>query len=240
MKIPKFSIILPTHNRANMLHRALNSVAAQTYPDFELVIIDDYSTDKTKDLVEEYGDERFTYIRQEERTERVVATNRGMKEATGEWLCFLDSDDMYVPYYLEMLSMAITEAPKAKIFNFGGFNVHRNYTTTLREPFRPEKKGKGHEMFRSGGIANGHFIFKRELLDEVGYLPEGMNCWLFADAFKEKFPELKPLYENQAELGNPWGQDFALAYMLTRKHYSIPLDIYLYIIWGREEKKLEI
>lgn len=236
---PSFSIVLPTHNRAHMIRRALNSVQAQVFEDFELLVVDDGSTDNTKEIVESYNDPRFRYIYQD-RGERVKAYNTGFKEATGKWLCMLDSDDMYVPYYLELLFMAITEVPEAKIFNFGGINVHRNYSTTLREPFRPAKKGKGHEIFKSGDIANGHFIFKRELLEETGYLPEEINCWLFAEAFKKQFPELYPLYENQAELGNPWGQDYALAYMLTRNHHMYPLDIYLYIVWGREEKKLEI
>jgi len=239
MKAPKFSIIVPTYQRVKMLPRALNSLRYQNFDDFEVIIVDDGSTDGTEDYIKACNEKRFKYIKQD-RGERVVATNRGMKEATGEWLCFLDSDDIWVPYYLELLSKAISEAPEAEIFNFGGLNVHRNYDTSLRAPYRPKRTGKGHEVFRSGHIANGHFIFKRKLLDEVGFLPEAKNCWLFAEAFKIKFPEIRPLYAKTAELGNPWGQDYALFYMLTRKHYSIPLNLYLYTIWGREEKKLNV
>ena len=240
----KYSIITATYNRAHMVHRAIKSVQAQTYVgEFEHIIVDDCSQDNTDEVVGFYtgkSDVIVKYVKTPFHGDRTRARNLGMKEASGEWILWLDSDDLYVPQYLEMLDMAISAAPKAEIFNFGGIKVHRHYNSTLINVFTPELKGKGHESFRSGDIAAGHFIFKKKLLDEVGYLPEVNNCWLFAEEAKKEFPELRKMYEDQAELGNPWGDDYFMFYKLTRNHVSIPLDINLYIIWGREEKELKI
>ena len=222
-----------------MVHKAIKSVQAQTYVgEVEHIIVDDCSQDNTDEVVDVYGAGNLRYFKTPVHGDRTRARNIGMKEAKGEWILWLDSDDMYVPYYLEMLDMAISQAPKAEIFNFGGIRVHRHYNSTFIDVFKPKVEGKGHESFRSGDIAAGHFIFKRKLLDDVGYLPEVNNCWLFAEEAKKEFPELREMYKDQAELGNPWGDDYYMFYKLTRNHRSIPLDINLYIIWGREEKSL--
>ena len=240
----KYSVITATYNRAHMIHRAIKSVQAQTYAEpFEHIIVDDCSQDNTDEVVDFYTDKSdviVKYVKTPSHGDRTRARNLGMKEAQGEWILWLDSDDLYVPYYLDMLSMAISAAPEAKLFNFGGIRVHRQYNSTFINVFRPEIKGKGHESFRSGDIAAGHFIFKKELLEEVGYLPEVNNCWLFAEEAKKEFPELRKMFEGKSELGNPWGDDYFMFYKLTRKNISIPLDINLYIIWGREEKELKI
>lgn len=97
-----FSIILPTFNRAHMIHLAIESVLNQTYKDWELIIIDDGSTDKTKDIIEKFieKDNRVKYLYQKNK-ERSAARNYGVKEAKGNWICFLDSDDIYHINHLE-------------------------------------------------------------------------------------------------------------------------------------------
>lgn len=234
---PKFSVIIPTYNRAHMVHRALNSVMSQTIDDFEIIVVDDCSDDNTDSVVRSYPKNLVRYVKTPWHGDRTRARNLGMKKARGEWICWLDSDDMYVPYYLEVLSEAILRAPEARIFNFGGINVHKGYDTTLRMVTEFQKG----QVFRAGNIASGHFIFKRELIDEVGYIPEENDCWQFAATFKEKFPEVAPLYPYPtSELGNPWGDDYAYFYMLTRENQPTPLNLNLYIIWGRGDKELAL
>jgi glycosyltransferase involved in cell wall biosynthesis len=94
--MPFFSIILPTHNRAHFLPKAVESVLTQTFEDWELVIVDDGSTDNTKEVVLAYQDPRIIYIYQENQ-ERSAARNNGISKARGEYICFLDSDDYYLP-----------------------------------------------------------------------------------------------------------------------------------------------
>lgn len=104
----KFSIVIPTYNRAAFLPKAIESVLAQTYADWELIIVDDGSIDNTKEVVSQYGDSRITYIYQKN-AERSVARNNGIMYATGEYLCFLDSDNYMKPDRLENLSAFIAK-----------------------------------------------------------------------------------------------------------------------------------
>jgi glycosyltransferase involved in cell wall biosynthesis len=92
MKSPFFSIILPTYNRASFISKAIESVIDQLYNKWELIILDDGSTDNTKEIVLSFNDDRIRYIYQENK-ERSAARNNGIRNAKGEYICFLDSDD---------------------------------------------------------------------------------------------------------------------------------------------------
>lgn len=93
---PAFSIILPTYNRAHHIEKAIQSIVNQSYSDWELIIIDDGSTDNTKEVVEKYTskDQRIRYIFQKN-AERCVARNNGIAKAKGQYILFLDSDDEF-------------------------------------------------------------------------------------------------------------------------------------------------
>lgn len=94
------SIILPTYNRAEFIGKALDSVLAQTYTKWECIIIDDGSTDNTRELLEAYGDSRFKYLHQENQGVS-GARNTGIAQSKGEILALLDSDDEWMPNKLE-------------------------------------------------------------------------------------------------------------------------------------------
>jgi glycosyltransferase involved in cell wall biosynthesis len=94
-----FSIIIPSYNRANHLPKAIESVLAQSFTDWELIIVDDGSTDNTREIVASYNDPRIKYIYQEN-AERSAARNNGVRNAKGEWICFLDSDDTFCEDHL--------------------------------------------------------------------------------------------------------------------------------------------
>jgi glycosyltransferase involved in cell wall biosynthesis len=97
------SVVLPTYNRGHLLPRAMDSVVAQTYPRWELIVVDDGSTDDTESVVRRYrarfGD-RVIYLRQD-RAGASVARNAGMERAAGQWIAFLDSDDAFKPGKLD-------------------------------------------------------------------------------------------------------------------------------------------
>jgi O-antigen biosynthesis protein len=97
------SIIIPTYNRANLSARAIRSVLNQTFKDFELIIVDDGSTDNTKDMVEGFCkiDARVKYFRQENSGTPAGPLNNGIKNSQGEYIAFLDDDDEWLPSKLE-------------------------------------------------------------------------------------------------------------------------------------------
>lgn len=104
----RFSIVVPTYNRARLITKAIDTVLAQTFVDWELIIVDDGSTDNTKEVVEKYlgQDQRIKYIYQKN-AERCAARNNGIENSLGEYICFLDSDDYFLPERLTLLDAAI-------------------------------------------------------------------------------------------------------------------------------------
>jgi glycosyltransferase involved in cell wall biosynthesis len=100
-KPPLFSVVIPTHNRAELLARAVKSVLAQTQPNFELIIVDDASSDNTTSVVSAIQDERVRYMRHEKGRGGAAARNSGIREACGEYVAFLDDDDEWMADKLE-------------------------------------------------------------------------------------------------------------------------------------------
>lgn len=108
--MPSFSIVIPTYNRAALITATLDSVLAQQHDDFEVIVVDDGSTDETGEVVRRnYAeDERVRYIRQAN-AERGAARNRGLKEARAAYVVFFDSDDVMRPAHLSTLASVIDE-----------------------------------------------------------------------------------------------------------------------------------
>lgn len=102
----KIALIIPTFNRGYCLSSTIQSVLHQTYFNWTLTIIDDGSTDNTKEVVASFNDARITYVYQEN-AERSAARNKGIAHTEAEWLCFLDSDDVLLPEYLHVLASFI-------------------------------------------------------------------------------------------------------------------------------------
>ncbi len=95
MVYPFFSVVIPTHNRASLLRRAVDSVLCQTYDNFELIIVDDHSTDETMQVAKSYSDSRVKYILNKGTKGACGARNTGIFTAKGKWTAFLDDDDVW-------------------------------------------------------------------------------------------------------------------------------------------------
>lgn len=238
----EFSIIIPTRNRVGMCKDAIESVLRQTYPYWELIVVDDGSDDGTKEMIEEYvkKDERIKGIYLTGWNHKARARNAGMKASTKDWICWLDSDDEYLKTYLEVLnSYMIDDFPGYKCYHFGATVVRMGYQSVRGTP-EIKEEGEGMERFRSGSIGCGSFVFHRECLDKVGYLPDAINPYKFADAAKDEMPEIMEWYgpkymEGGKEMGNPWGDDWYMFYKITRKYKSKGLPIAPYIQFVRRQ-----
>ncbi len=103
------SIITPTYNCGRFIAETIESVLAQTYPSWEMLIVDDCSTDNTKEVVGQYNDPRIHYHCLEHNSGAAVARNTALKMAKGRWVAFLDSDDLWKPEKLEHQLAFITE-----------------------------------------------------------------------------------------------------------------------------------
>ena len=92
------SVIMPSYNTALFIARSIQSVIAQSYRDWELIIVDDCSTDNTDEVVKPFlSDERIKYFKNRNNSGTAVCRNRALREAKGKWIAFLDSDDLWMP-----------------------------------------------------------------------------------------------------------------------------------------------
>jgi glycosyltransferase involved in cell wall biosynthesis len=115
------SIIIPTYNRATLLRDAVQSTIDQTYPNKEIVVVDDGSADNTRSIAEAFGD-RITYIHQIHRG-RSAARNTGVGKASGEYVVFLDSDDLLLPGKLERQTRLLQLRPDVDIVYGNGYTL---------------------------------------------------------------------------------------------------------------------
>ena len=121
---PAVSVIIPTYNRAHLLRTAIDSVLQQTYSDFEIIVVDDESTDDTEAVVSDYG-ERARYVRTPHGG-IAHARNIGMQHARGKYFTFVDSDDLLYPYALELQTRLLDKFPAASMVcaEMTGFDDH--------------------------------------------------------------------------------------------------------------------
>jgi glycosyltransferase involved in cell wall biosynthesis len=108
MSNPFFSVIIPSYNRAHLISKTIDCVLRQTYREFELIIIDDASTDNTEAVVRGFNDSRVIYCKNEKNIERSASRNKGIKLAKGTFVCFCDSDDHWRENHLALLFEKIT------------------------------------------------------------------------------------------------------------------------------------
>jgi glycosyltransferase involved in cell wall biosynthesis len=97
MSSPAVSVVMPVYNAALYLKQAIDSILAQTFTDFELLLINDYSTDSSGAIIKSYVDERIRYYENDENTGVVGTTNRGISYARGKYICIMHSDDIALP-----------------------------------------------------------------------------------------------------------------------------------------------
>ena len=115
---PFFSVIIPTYNRASFITKTIESVVNQTFRSFEIIVVDDGSTDNTEKLVRLISDTRFRYYKKSNE-ERAVARNFGTKLATGHYVTFLDSDDLLFPDHLQSAKGNLDKLQNPEIFHQG-------------------------------------------------------------------------------------------------------------------------
>lgn len=134
----RISIIVPVYNAESYLHQCIDSILAQTYADFELLLVDDGSTDHSADICDEYAafDKRIRVLRQKN-SGQAAARNLGIKNSTGEWITFVDSDDIIHPQMLAILSVGI-EKHRGRIAVCNAYeavNIPDSFYTELQPSF---------------------------------------------------------------------------------------------------------
>ncbi len=182
---PPVSVVIPSHNRAAMLRRAIESVLAQTFADFELIVVDDASTDNTAEVIQESGDPRVRVVQNAVREGAARARNKGIEAASGEWVAFLDSDDEWLPRRLELQVERLRGSAGATV-GYCLLQEHNHVTHTVRQPLRTLHEGDVFDRLLKGNRppTTSAFMVKRSALLDIGgfdeSLPSGhdIDLWL--------------------------------------------------------------
>lgn len=109
-----FSVILPVYNKANFLKDSINSILNQSFKDFELIIVNDGSTDQSLDVIKQFSDQRIKLYNQDN-LGASAARNKGIEMADSEWIALLDADDIWLKHHLEEIHQTILKLPKARL-----------------------------------------------------------------------------------------------------------------------------
>lgn len=171
---PRVSIIIPTLNRARFISGAIESVLAQTYPSWELLIVDNGSTDETESIARSFAtkDSRVHYL-QENRKGVSRARNLALKTARGEYIAFLDDDDLYLPSKLQ-LQVSFMDAHPETGFVYGQIEIV-NSKDELQwvDPKKPVLTYR--DLFEESGIRIQSVMCRRSCFDAVGGFDEGLT-----------------------------------------------------------------
>lgn len=180
---PKVSIILPTYNRAQYIFEAIESVQQQTYTNWELFVVDDGSTDKTIAIFTEIiSDNRIILVKTPYRLGITGTRNEGLRNVTGEFIAFIDSDDLWEKNKLEKQVDAFCEYPEAGYCLTGGYNFKRKNDPT--QFFYKQRTGQRYDdlflsFFKSEvTAATPSLVFRKECLEKAGFFREEI---FFAD-----------------------------------------------------------
>ena len=144
---PTFTVIMPTFNRANVLLEAVESVLSQSNPDLEFVVVDDHSTDDTRARLATIVDPRMRVVMNTRSKGVAGARNCGVDLAVGEWICQIDSDDIWPSDMLERLAVAIEGAPAEVGVVYGSLAFVSAKTGVVRRIRRAEMAGNVHTAF---------------------------------------------------------------------------------------------
>ncbi|MBE6548115.1 MAG: glycosyltransferase family 2 protein [Ruminococcaceae bacterium] len=174
------SVIMPCYNSAEYIAASIDSVVSQTYKNWELIIVDDCSTDNSTEIIENYGDDRIVLLRNEKNSGAAITRNNGIDIAKGRWIAFLDSDDLWHPEKLEKQLKFMSE--KQCAFSFTHYYFDRG-AEGIRE-FSPEKDEYTYkDILKHCYIACPTVIYDVTALGKV-YMPtdaikrEDFGCWL--------------------------------------------------------------
>lgn len=165
-----FSVVIPTYNRAHLIGKAIESILNQTYKNFEIIVVDNHSTDNTEEVVKKYVDKwNIKFFKNDKNYERSFSRNRGLNEATGDYVTLLDSDDILYPDCLADAHQYILKHPDIRFFHFmyEAINEQHQFVefiadyAPLHNPFK--------ELMKGNSVSNIAVFYKNDVIKKVKF-----------------------------------------------------------------------
>jgi glycosyltransferase involved in cell wall biosynthesis len=201
---PFFSIVIPTFNHAHLLGRCIDSLLKQTYKNWEAIIVNNFSEDNTIEVVKTYNDSRILLINNANGGVIAVSRNKGLSEAKGDWVCFLDSDDWWYPNKLE-----------TTLKYLANYDLIYHDLDIYTEPHKIHGVAKSRALkgeiakdliINGNGVVNSSVVIKKTIVDQIGEIStdkrliavEDNDYWIRAAKVTNRFK-----YINES-LGGYW------------------------------------
>lgn len=222
---PRISVIIPTYNRKELLFLAIKSVLDQTFKDFEIIVVDDDSSDGTMETIKKFNDGRLLYIRHDKNIGVSAARNTGIRASKGSLIAFLDDDDEYLPNKLELQIEMLDKNPEISLVYVGLF--YMDETGKYINHYIPKNKiWRG--MIQHDPIGATPLV-RKKCFDEVGLFDEDLptsndkDMWLrISDRYTFAFIK-KPLYKvrfHQIRLTSNFEKKVHGLQKFYQKHYN--------------------
>jgi glycosyltransferase involved in cell wall biosynthesis len=178
MKNPTVSVIIPTYNRENLIVRAIYSVLKQTYQDFEIIVVDDGSTDHTEDVIRQLQnkEKRIIYIKNKKNKGAATARNTGISEAKGKYVAFQDSDDEWLSGKLEKQMKMFKKAPlEIGVIYTGFWRIEGDKKEYIPSDKIIKKEGDIHiELLKGNFVTTQSIVVRKECFGKVGMFEEDL------------------------------------------------------------------
>lgn len=214
---PAFSVVMAAYNSALTIGEAIESVRCQTRPDWELVVVDDGSRDETAAVAEEFGDPRVRVVRTAGNQGPAAARNRGIALAEAPLVCTLDSDDLWLPHYLDTMARALDSNPEAAVACTDAWVLDQTTGRVRKksamafldppDPLPPDTETFFAELLRRNFVYNSVTV-RRESLRAVGgyderiWIGEDWELWLRLAAAGSRFvrtPQRLAVYRQRTD-----------------------------------------
>lgn len=239
-EFPFFSIVIPTYNHGHFIKQCLESVLNQTYTHWEIIVVNNYSEDNTVEVVESLSDKRIRLINFSNAGIIAASRNKGIELANGDWICFLDSDDLFYPNKLEELLRSV--------MNFDV--IYHDLDIYSDSKLMWKKKVKGRELkgnIEKDLIINGNALpcssvaVRKDILNAVSgfsedkslFAVEDSDCWIRIARITSRFK-----YINKA-LGKYWvGNNTSVSVKQINREQNL-FNAHCYMLSEVEQEKAQ-
>jgi len=178
--MPFFSVVIPLYNKENFVLKTIDSVQNQSFNDFEIIIVEDCSTDASWEVVKAINDQRIKIIKHSENKGLSAARNTGIKNATSNYITFIDADDLWHPLFLEEIAHLINKYPDSKLYASNYREIYKNFKAILPNnnitnlPEQSVIENYFDLSLAQPLYCHSGFCFKKEVVDKVGYYDESI------------------------------------------------------------------
>ena len=237
---PLISIVIPTFNRENAIGRAIKSALCQTYPNLEIIVVDDASADNTKNKVKQLKDKRIVYLSHKTNQGASAARNTGIKKARGEYIAFLDSDDQWLGQKLEKQIAVLEKNPDCSASYCRYYIIKDKKKKLSVWPEIKKYQGELNRQLLIGNfITSSSALLKKEIFEKSGLFDEKLPAYQDWEFFLRvsKFANFaflnEPLfYQNQNEKNrislNREKRIRAVRYILNKHRLDIKKSRHIY------------